>query len=126
MPSLVIFILLVAVAIALLGRVAFKVINRLYIINSGSNKALYGYFVKRLKRHGYSKDNSLTDREFVETIDDKSLNEAMSKLLHIVYEEHYGGISIKSNNKLLYKEIESSMRRIYYKSFKYYLFKYLL
>lgn len=125
-PAVLIYSLIAILGIALLGRVFYKIIIKLYIINSGSNKALYGYFIKRLRRHGYKKDKGMTDREFIQSLDKKDIIGAMSKLLDMVYAEHYGGLSVKADKKELYKEIEGSIRKTYGKSFRYYLFKYLL
>ncbi len=125
-PVVFICSIIAIVVIALLVRVLYKLIIIFYIINSGSNKALYGHFIKRLRSHGYKKDKGITDKEFVEGIDNKELRINMSNLLDVVYAEHFGGIDIKADKKQLYKDIEGSLRKAYSKSFRYYLYKYLL
>ena len=125
-PKVFIYSAIAIAAAVLLVRIFYKVILIYYIISSGDNKALYSYFLKRLRRHGYKKEKGITDREFLQSIDDKELMINMRKLLDMVYAEHFGGIAIKADKKRLYKAIEGAIKNLYGRRYKYYLFKYLL
>ncbi|WP_426348457.1 transglutaminase domain-containing protein [Alloiococcus sp. CFN-8] len=125
-PKVFIYSAIAIVAILLLGRVLYKIIIIFYIIRTEDNKALYSYFIKRLRRYGYKKEKGITDREFIQSIDNKELMVNIMKLLDMVYAEHFGGMAIKADKKRLYKDIEGSIKNLYGKSYKYYLFKYLL
>ena len=95
------------------------------IINAKNLAPMYYYFSKRLRGLGYIKPENLTEKEFIATIKEGELRDEMSKLIELVYLEHYGGIVKKSDKNAIYSNLEKVIKK-YQGGIKYYLNKFLL
>lgn len=106
--NLVIIILLIYIII----RIVVFLIRRRYILKSKSNIPIYNYSLKRLKKAGIKKEDTMTDRDFLAVLEDAGFIRLMKLLVDSVYGEFYGNHEPEILNKVvIYNALERYIRQ---------------
>ncbi|SHJ85257.1 Transglutaminase-like superfamily protein [Clostridium cavendishii DSM 21758] len=82
-----------------------------YILKTKSNKPLYIYSLKLMKKNKIIKSSNQTDMEFAKSIDDEELREKLVKLVDAVYKEAYGLEYNVYNKEEFYKYLKVYLKK---------------
>jgi hypothetical protein len=97
--------------IYILARIILFIIRRKRLLKAKSNIPLYNYSLKRLKRLGFKKRDTVTDRDFFDVFQDINFRMLMKSLVESVYGEFYGKHEPEYVNKNeIYQALESFIR----------------
>lgn len=106
--NLAVIILLIYIII----RIVIFLIRKKYILKSKSNIPIYNYSLKRLKKAGVRKEDTMTDRDFLAVLDDVGFIKLMKLLVDSIYVEFYGKHEPEILNKVeIYKALERYIRQ---------------
>jgi hypothetical protein len=105
-------VVLSILAIYIIIRIVFFIMKRRYILRAKSNIPLYNYSLKRLKKAGIRKEDTMTDRDFIAVFEDAGFMKLMKLLVESVYGEFYGSHEPVNLNKAeVYEALESYIRQ---------------
>lgn len=122
-----VYITIGAVIIIITIFVGLYEINKMRIVKNKSIIPLYNYYLKRLRTQGIEKSKSSGDLEFVDSIRDIELQNRLTDIVNLVYDEFYGEIlpgAFEKKEYFMYIENYIKEREKWYKYIinKYFVF----